>query len=78
MTPIEAANVIEAFLAGTGADWDWDDFMHAKIEDPRVDAIRQSCNEIDGIYPGQRAGEYCGPKGEVIMRALVKELRSMS
>jgi hypothetical protein len=78
MTPIEAANVIEAFLAGTGGEWDWDDFMHVKIADPRVDVIRQICSDLHGIYPGQRVGEYCDPKGEVIMRALVKELRSMS
>jgi hypothetical protein len=78
MTPIEAATVIEEFLDGTGEKWDWDDFIHAKIEDPRVDVIRQICNELDSIYPGRRAGEYCGPKGEIIMRGLVKELRSMS
>jgi hypothetical protein len=39
-TNLEVANIIEAFVEGTGRDWDWDDFCSLKIENSELDAIR--------------------------------------
>jgi hypothetical protein len=44
-TNLEVADIIEAFVEGTGRDWDWDDFCSLKIEN------RTRCNSIEVHQP---------------------------
>ncbi len=50
-TNLEVANIIEAFLEGTGDAWDWDDFCSRKIENRDPDAIRIKCINLSFIHP---------------------------
>ena len=39
MTTVNVADEIEAFLTGTGGDWDWGDFLDLRIKDDQLEAI---------------------------------------
>ena len=39
-TAAEVAGYLRDFIAGTGGDWDWDDFESVPITDPELDRIR--------------------------------------
>jgi hypothetical protein len=73
LTREEVADIIEAFLNGTGGRWDWDDFCSIRIKDPDLDAIRRRCADLheEDPYPAQ----YCGPAGVEIVRGFVAALR---
>ena len=37
----EVVTYLRDFLEGSGASWDWDDFISIEIADPRLEAIRK-------------------------------------
>lgn len=41
------AATIDAFLDGSGGDWDWDDFTTCSLPDPRLDSIRIRAALVD-------------------------------
>ena len=72
-TKAQVANVIEAFLNGTGGQWDWDEFTSCPISDPELDRVRQRCAALyDESAP---LGHYCGEDGFAEMRRMVETLR---
>jgi hypothetical protein len=72
----EAANTIEAFISGTGRQWDWDGFTSIRLDDPELEAIRQRCVVLPAEFPPTTRGAYCSDAGLQVMRDLVKGLRS--
>ena len=72
----EVATHIEQFLAGTGKEWDWDDFTSVPIRNPDLDKIRIRCLHLDEEFPPAVAGAYCSPEGEVVLQSFANELRT--
>ncbi|MGB2714952.1 MAG: hypothetical protein WBC51_12280 [Vicinamibacterales bacterium] len=75
MTPRQAAELIEAFLDGSGGRWDWDDFTSTRAVDPRVEGARRRCLEISERYPPTLANEWCSTAGRPMLRTVATELR---
>jgi hypothetical protein len=40
------AAAIRSFLAGTGGEWDWDDFTSCSLADERLDSIRMRAEAV--------------------------------
>ena len=70
----EAAATIEAFLAGTGGEWDWDDFTSIRRRDPFVESVRTRCISIRDDFPG--GNRYCSAAGEAAFNDLARDLRA--
>lgn len=45
-TPLEVADIIEAFLDGSLDDRRWDDFICLRIKDDKLNEIRLRCNNV--------------------------------
>ena len=76
-TNLEVADIIEAFVEGTGRDWDWDDFCSAKIENRELDAVRLKCINVSFTHPPPQGYEYCNEEGIQLLREIVKGLRRL-
>jgi hypothetical protein len=76
-TNLEVADIIEAFVEGTGGDWDWDDFCSFKIENHELDAIRLKCRNLSFTHPPPTRHMYCNEEGAQLLRAIVKDLRKL-
>jgi hypothetical protein len=72
----EVAGTIEAFINGTGRQWDWDGFTAIRLDDPELEAIRQRCVAIPDEFPPSTKTDYCSDAGLQVMRNLVQALRS--
>jgi hypothetical protein len=75
MSKLEVAEQLDSFLSGRGNNWDWDDFVSVKIDDPELDRIRALCAELPTKYPAQIQGAYCNDQGLAVMRSLLQKLR---
>lgn len=72
----EVAKTIEAFVNGTGRQWDWDDFTSIRLDDPELEAIRKRCVSVPDEFPPTTRGEYCGAGGIEAMREIAQRLRA--
>jgi hypothetical protein len=75
MSKLEVAEQLDSFLSGRGENWDWDDFMSVKINDPELDRIRVLCAGLPKKYPAQIQGAYCNDQGLAVLQSLLQELR---
>ena len=76
MSPEEAAQVIERFLAETEQyPFEWTDFAETKQQDPRVETYGKRCDKLSPLVnrPGQM-----DEAAVVELRSIVEKLRSMS
>lgn len=71
----EIADTIERFLDGRGDPWEWDDFVSIPLRDPYLERIRIRCAYLDQEDPSS-GDSYTGEEGVVVLRELVRELRS--
>lgn len=76
-TNLEVADIIEAFVEGTGKKWDWDDFCSLRIENQNLDAIRVKCINLAFTHPPFPEDGYCNAEGIQILREIAKELRKL-
>ena len=76
MSPEEAAQVIERFLAETELyPFEWTDFAETRQQDPRVERYRKRCDRLSPLV--NRPGEM--DKAAVAeLRSIIRELRSMA
>jgi hypothetical protein len=72
----EIARTIEAFVNGTGRQWDWDDFTSIRLDDPELEAIRKRCVAIPDEFPPTTRTDYCSPAGLQVMREMAQGLRA--
>ena len=75
MTRHEVADCIESFLNATGGPWDWDDFIHATIDDPDLTAIQTRCAKLPEEFPPTEPNHYCSAEGFEVLREFVQDLR---
>jgi hypothetical protein len=75
----EVADIIEAFIVGTGKPYDWDDFCTFPIDDLELDQIRQRCAGLREEFPPDAVlGGYCGSEGLQLLEAYILYLRRRS
>jgi hypothetical protein len=43
----DVAQMIRAFLDGSGRDWDWDDFTSCPLANPKLDSIRRRAGAVE-------------------------------
>jgi hypothetical protein len=72
----QVAETIEAFVSGTGRQWDWDGFTSIRIDDPELEAIRKKCVAMPAEFPPSAAKEYCSEAGMQVMREMAQGLRA--
>lgn len=75
MTKQEVAELIEGFLNGTCGEWDWDDFISLKHEDPEIEEISVRCSKIANEFPSLQEKHYCSQEGETALKQLAQSLR---
>jgi hypothetical protein len=75
MTKEEVAETIEAFLSGTGGQWDWDDFISVRQKNDYLENIRSICANLPLEYPPDKKGHYANDEGLKILKEMIKELR---
>jgi len=71
----KAIGYIENFLAGTGAPYDWDDFISIPTGDVRLDAARHECNQLSERFPPGNEGGFCNEAGFERLREILRELK---
>ena len=74
MTPEEAAQVIERFLAGVSNSIEWCDFAETPKDDPRVEGYRKRSDPLSPLV--NRPGEMDRAAVEEL-RTIVEELRAL-
>ncbi len=75
MTRTEVADVIESFLDGSCGRWDWDDFLHTKLNDSELERIQIRCANLPQEFPPTEQGHYCDAEGFLVLRKMVGDLR---
>ncbi len=69
---------IEDFLAGSGGDWDWDDFISIPIPFAELEAVRGFCLELPTRYPPKDRAHWCNAEGLAALKERVQELKTRS
>jgi hypothetical protein len=73
----ELADVIERFIDGTSLTLEWDIYSLGKTyEDSFLVSVQQRMLSIPIEFPPASEREYTSPEGLMVLRKLVKELRS--
>lgn len=75
LSPSTCADLIERFVAGRAGDWEWDDFLSVRQDDPLVEAARSECASIQDRYPADETTQYCNDSGSEALRELAGALR---
>jgi hypothetical protein len=74
MTPAEAAQVIQRFLAEKSSyPQEWNDFAETPQDDPRVEQHRKRCDKLSPVV--NRPGEM-DQAAVAELKSIIKELRS--
>jgi hypothetical protein len=74
-TRSEAAEQIANFLEGKGGNWDWDDFISLRCDDPFIEEIRKRCVSLPDRYPPAGKG-YCNEYGLRELEEMLNLLRT--
>ena len=72
----QVAETVEAFVSGTGRQWDWDGFTSIRIDDPELEAVRKKCVAMPVEFPPSNPKDYCSEAGLQVMRELAQGLRA--
>ncbi len=76
LTDEQVYEAIESLINGKGEAWDWDDFLHAPINDPYLKKIQQKCLDLPDEYPRKNSNKYCGEEGFKILQHLSADLKA--
>lgn len=73
----EMADVIERFVDGTSAPWEWEEyFLTAKYKDPLLRQVQQRVLAASFEFPPGAEGGYTNSEGLAVLRGLADQLRS--
>lgn len=72
---LETASIIERFVEGKSAKWEWDDFISTPISDRTLENIRIRCSQLRKDYPPTTTERYTNDEGLGILRQYVRQLR---
>ena len=74
--PEEVRDLIVRFLQGEADAREWQEFVSLPILDSELEAIRQRCLFIEEEFPPAEPGQFCGPEGLGVLRALADHLEA--
>jgi hypothetical protein len=73
----ELADVIDRFVDGTAAPWEWEEyFLVTKYNDPFLRHIQQRVLAVSFEFPPDAEGGYTNSEGLAVLRSLADRLRS--
>lgn len=73
-SPEQIRAALQKILDGVDP-WAIDDFTAVgPLKDPRLEAIRQRCAQLDLEFPPESKGQWCGPGGIAVIRECIREL----
>ena len=72
----EDAAAIEAFVDGRGNQWDWDDYISIRDNDPFLESTRIRSVRVSDDFPPRTMEHYCSDEGIEVLRSLARELRT--
>lgn len=79
MSYAEVADTLEAFLDGTGGQWDWDNYISATFfDDPYLQEVQRRMIYLSDEFPAQKGQGYCSPEGLTVIERYVVDLRHRS
>ena len=70
----EIGDLIRAFLADEIGEWDWDDFISIRVENPLIQKVKDYCNSLPLISPPTDDYSYCSNSGVKELISLADEL----
>ena len=73
---LDAANLIERFVAGTCGPYDWDDFLNGSMNDSALQQIHEECEQVAIDFPASSDSEWCSPEGGHALTAIAVRLRA--
>jgi hypothetical protein len=73
----EMADVIERFVEGMSAPWEWEEyFLAAKYDDALLRYVQQRVLAVSFEFPPGAEGGYTNSEGFAVLRSLADQLRS--
>jgi hypothetical protein len=73
---LDAAILIESFVADTCGPYDWDDFLNGSRNDSKLQKIHEECEQVAIDYPARSESEWCSPEGGHALIAIAVRLRA--
>jgi hypothetical protein len=70
------AALIRAFANGTCAEWDWDDFISVRQQDPVLEQVRQQLLAIPDTFPPCHADAWCNDQGSHSLLMIAEALET--
>jgi hypothetical protein len=67
---------IQQFLDGTGATWDWDDFICVPLRDPVLEFVRVQCAAVQTQFRPSDSTRYCSDDGLLELGRILEALRA--
>lgn len=74
MKKVELKKLILDFINDESGEWDWDDFISIKQNDPEIEEIRQFCLNLPENYPSPNPNEYCNEDGVIELKKIAEKL----
>lgn len=74
----EIASIIERFVQGTAAPYEWDDFCSLEISNTYLDRIREICCNVDRRFPTSNMRQYTSEFGAAFLLRVARALRERS
>lgn len=73
---LDAADVLERFVAGTVGAWEYDDLTSKPSRDPLIDEVRREVIHLRDRFPPTESEHYCGEAGLARILELAARLRA--
>ena len=78
MTKVKLADLLEGFVNGTCANWEWDNFLSIPHDDPEIEKIHDRCEQLDVEFPPRKPGQFCNEQGQAVLLNYARQLREKS
>lgn len=75
-TKQDVAAIMERFVDGVGAKWEWDDFCSSPTADPKLEAVRAQCTNLSFTHPSVEKEYFCSEDGIRLLQELTQKLRA--
>ncbi len=72
---LEAADLIERFVAGTCGPYEWDDFLNGSRKDSEIQKIRGECEQVEIGFSARSNSEWCSQEGGHALLGIAIRLR---
>lgn len=70
---LDVADIIERFLAGGGAPYEWDDFVSLRDRNPVVEGFRKRACDVCVVFPAKE--QWCSDAGLAELANIAGDVR---